>query len=95
MKPHQQWLRGALHDCSDDQGSLMVTAGTINKVVRIGPSIVVSAIWATKTVWPALRENILSARLFAIESLVKLHQISWKILQAFFSNAPILENGAT
>jgi hypothetical protein len=73
----------------------VVTAGTFDKVALIGPSMAVSTLWTTKTVWPALRENIPSAHLFAIESLVKLHQISWKIWLAFFSHAPILENGAT
>jgi hypothetical protein len=94
-KPHQQRLPGALHDCSGDQGSLMVTVGTFNKVALVGPSMAVPTLWATKTVWPSLRENILPARLFAIESLAKLHQISWKIWLAFFSHAPILENGVT
>ena len=73
----------------------MVTAGTFNKVALIGPSMAVTTIWATKTVWPSLRENILSARFFAIESLVKFHQISWKIWLALFVHAPILQNGVT
>jgi hypothetical protein len=94
-KPHQKGLPGALHDCSSDQGSVVMTAGTFHKVALIGPSMAVTTIWTTKTVWPALRENILSASLLAIESLVKLHQISWKIWLAFFSHASILENGAT
>lgn len=94
-KPHQEWLPGALHDCSSDQGSLVVTVGTFNKVALIGPSMAVTTIWTTKTFWPALRKNILSASLFAIESLVKLHQISWKIWLALFAHTSILQNGAT
>jgi hypothetical protein len=62
-----------LQDCSGYQRSLAVTVGTFNKVAFIGPSMAVTTIRTTKTVWPALREKALSAGRFIIESPVKLH----------------------
>jgi hypothetical protein len=90
-KPHQQRLPGALHDCSGYQRCLVVAAGTFNKVALISPPMAMATAGAPKTLWPALREKILSAGFFTIESLVKLHQVSWKIRTTSVPHAPILQ----